>query len=253
MGESERAVRTAVVTGGSAGIGRAAVEVLLREGYRVAALARRAALLEPLAAAGVLTIVADVADEASVDAAARRVQEAFGALNALVNCAGIAANFPIGEGSLEQIRRILDVNLLGTVLTTRAMLPMIKAAKGAIINVSSGITTRPLRGTSVYAAAKGGIESFTRALALELGPDGVRVCAVAPSLVRSDIWLAAGMEAEAYERMLEARGREYPLGRVGEPEDVAEFVAYLVSPRAAWVTGAVIPIDGGSTLGIVRR
>ena len=253
MGKSESAGRTAVVTGGSAGIGRAAVEILVRDGYRVAALARRAALLEPLAATGVLTIIADVADEASVNAAAGRVQEAFGRLDALVNCAGIAASFPIGEGSLDQIRRILDVNLLGTVLTTRAMLPMLKAAKGTVINVSSGIASRPLSGTSVYAAAKGGIESFTRALALELGPEGVRVCAVAPSLVRSDIWLAAGMDADAYERMLEVRGREYPLGRVGEPKDVAEFVAYLVSPRAAWVTGAVIPVDGGSTLGIVRR
>jgi NAD(P)-dependent dehydrogenase (short-subunit alcohol dehydrogenase family) len=253
MVESEGTVRAAVVTGGSTGIGRAVVEVLHRDGYRVAALARGRAGLEPLTSQGILPVVCDVTDEESVRSATTQVRDAFGRVDALVNCAGMIASFNIDEGSIQQIRQIIDANLLGTILPTRAMLPLVKQVRGTIINLSSGIAQRPISGTSIYAAAKGGIESFTRALALELGPDGVRVSAIAPSLVRSNIWLSAGMDEEAYERLLALRGREYPLGRIGEPSDVAEMIAYLVSPRAEWITGVVIPVDGGSTLGIVRR
>ncbi|HVL34074.1 MAG TPA: SDR family oxidoreductase, partial [Burkholderiales bacterium] len=144
-------------------------------------------------------------------------------------------------------------NLEGTLLATRAFVPLLKAARGAVVNLSSGLARRPIAGVAAYAAAKAGVEGFTRAAAFELGPHGVRVNCIAPSLVRSDIWTSAGMSAERYEAMLEKRAAEYPLGRVGEPEDIAELVAFLVSPQAQWITGAVIPADGGSTLGVVKR
>jgi 3-oxoacyl-[acyl-carrier protein] reductase len=242
-----------VVTGGSAGIGRAIVEVLRRDGFRVAALSRRGDTFAPAGAPDILALSCDVSDEEAVEAARARVQDVFGHVDALVNCAGTIASFPIDQGPVEEIRRLIDVNLLGTILVTRAMLSMVKQAKGVVVNFSSGLATRPSSGTSVYSATKGAVESFTRSLAFELGPEGVRVCAIAPSLVRSEIWLSAGMDPVAYGQLLAARGREYPLGRVGEPEDVAEFVAYLISPRAAWVTGTVIPVDGGSTLGVIQR
>lgn len=251
MRKSKVITPTAVVTGGGSGIGQAVVRVLLRDGYRIAVLSRRGSDIG--SDAGVLGVPCDVSDEKSVEAARRTVEDAFGRVDVLVNCAGVIASFPLQNAPVEEIRRILEVNLLGTILVTRGMLPTLKQTRGTVINLSSGIATRPIAGTSVYAAAKGAVESFTRSLAFELGPDGIRVCAVAPSLVRSDIWLNAGMARDSYEQMLEARGREYPLGRVGEPDDVAEFIAYLVSPRAAWVTGAIIPIDGGSTLGTVKR
>ncbi len=245
--------RTALVTGGSAGIGLATVRVLQREGYRVAAIARNTGPLDVLQESGVIPLPCDVADERDVAHVGARIASEFGRLDVLVNGAGIVANGAIDEISAEQVHRLFAVNLLGSVWMCRAMAPLLRASKGAIVNFSSGIASRPLSGTSIYAATKGGIESFTRALALELGPSGVRVNAVAPSLVRSEIWVTAGMNRAQYEQMLVSRGSEYPLGRVGEPEDVAEMVGYLVSDRAAWITGAVIPIDGGSTLGVARR
>lgn len=245
--------KNAVVTGGSGGIGLAIVQVLRRDGFRVAAIARRAQPLEALRASGVLPVACDVADERAVASAGARIEAEFGGVDVLVNAAGIIASSPIDEVSADQVQSLVGVNLLGSVWMCRALAPLLKRAKGAIVNVSSGIASRPLNGASIYAATKGAIESFTRALALELGPSGVRVNAVAPSLVRSEIWTNAGMDAAGYEAMLAARGAEYPLGRVGEPEDVAELVAFLVSERAGWLTGAVIPIDGGSTLGIARR
>lgn len=122
-----------------------------------------------------------------------------------------------------------------------------------MINFSSGLVRRPIAGTAVYAAAKAGIEGFTRSMALELGPSKVRINCIAPSLVRSEIWISAGMPPAQYERMLSERGAEYPLGRVGEPADIANIVSFLVSPRAEWITGAVIPVDGGSSIGSVKR
>jgi 3-oxoacyl-[acyl-carrier protein] reductase len=133
------------------------------------------------------------------------------------------------------------------------MLPLLKAARGCVVNFSTAIVRRPLSGTAVYAAAKAGIEGFTRAMALELGPAGVRVNCVAPSLVRSEIWLSAGMPPARYEQMLAERAAEYPLGRVGEPQDIANLVSFIVSERADWITGAVFPIDGGSSIGAVKR
>jgi NAD(P)-dependent dehydrogenase (short-subunit alcohol dehydrogenase family) len=112
---------------------------------------------------------------------------------------------------------------------------------------------RPIAGTAVYAATKAGVEGFSRALAFEVGEDGVRVNVVSPALVRSNIWVTAGMPQDAYDRLLAQRGVEYPLGRAGEPADVAEIVRFLISPQASWITGTVIPVDGGSALGSVQR
>jgi len=101
----------------------------------------------------------------------------------------------------------------------------------------------------VYAATKGAVEAMTRAMAIELGPDEVRVNCIAPALVRSDIWLTAGMSDAAYADLLARRGAAYPLGRTGEPEDIAALAAFLLSPKAKWLTGMCLPADGGSSLG----
>ena len=134
-----------------------------------------------------------------------------------------------------------------------SVLPLLKRNGGSIVNFSSTIVRSPIAGTSVYAATKAGVEGFSRALAFEVGPDGVRVNVVAPSMVRTNIWIAAGMSAETYERTLAKGGAEYPLGRAGEPEDVAGIVRFLVAPEASWITGTVLPVDGGRTLGSAKR
>jgi 3-oxoacyl-[acyl-carrier protein] reductase len=246
----EDRLRSALVTGGTAGIGLRIAEVLRDEGYVVAVAGRRASRVQAMLGAGFKGYALDVTDAAALRKAAH---DLGGRLDVLVNAAGIVRSGPLEALAPEAIREVLAANLEGTVLATQAMLPLLKAARGCVVNFSTGLVRRPAAGTAAYAAAKAGVEAFTRAMALELGPAGVRVNCLAPSLVRSDIWLSAGMPPERYEEMLAERAAEYPLGRVGEPQDIANLVSFLVSPRAEWITGAVIPIDGGSSIGVVKR
>lgn len=243
-------MKTALVTGGTAGIGLRIAQVLREQQYVVAVAGRRRERVEAMIGSGFKGYALDVTDGAALRRAAR---DLGASLDVLVNAAGIVRSGALEELSTEAIREVLAANLEGTVVATQAMLPLLKAARGCVVNFSTAIVRRPLPGTAVYAAAKAGVEGFTRAMALELGPAGVRVNCVAPALVRSEIWTSAGMTPQRYDKMLAERAAEYPLGRVGEPEDVANLVSFLVSERADWVTGAVIPIDGGSTLGTVKR
>ena len=128
---------------------------------------------------------------------------------------------------------------------TKACVPALKESKGSIINMSSALAERPILGTSVYCATKGGIESFTRAMALELGQFRIRVNCISPGLVRSEIYFADGLDEGTYEAFLKEFAKKYLLGRIGEPEDVGELAAFLASDRAGWITGTIIPIDSG--------
>jgi len=242
--------RVALVTGASRGIGRAVVDALDRDGWAVAGVARDAGRF---AGAPCRPYGCDVADPAAVARLVTRLGEDFGRLDGLVNCAGIMRAAPFATAARADMAALVDVNLWGVVNVTQACLPLLTAAGGAIVTISSTLSQRPVPGAALYAATKGAVEALTRALALELGEAGVRVNAVQPALVRSDIWTAAGMAPAAYEALLEARARDYPLGRVGEPAEVAELVAYLVSDRASWMTGACLPLDGGSLVGQRRR
>jgi NAD(P)-dependent dehydrogenase (short-subunit alcohol dehydrogenase family) len=197
-------------------------------------------------------LLGDVASDSSLTEVMSEVERIHGRLDALVHSAGIVESEVAEKISVESVRRQIDINLIGTILSNRAAIPLLKRSGGAIVNFSTGIVRLPIPGTSVYAATKAAVEAFSRSLAFELGPVGIRVNVVAPSVVRSNIWLRAGMAPEAYEKMLKARGAEYPLGRTGEPDDVSAIVRFLVGAQASWITGAVIPVDGGSTLGRVR-
>jgi NAD(P)-dependent dehydrogenase (short-subunit alcohol dehydrogenase family) len=245
--------RAALITGGTAGIGLRVAEVLRAQGFFVAVAGRRAERVEALIRDGFAGYALDVADAAALARAAHDLGRRVGKLDILVNAAGIVRQAALESLSVEAVRAVLAANLEGTILATQALLPALKAARGSVINFSSGLVRRPVAGVAVYAAAKAGVEGFTRSMALELGPAGVRVNCIAPSLVRSDIWTSAGMSAERYAQLLAERAAEYPLGRVGEPQDVANLVSFLVSPQAQWITGAVIPLDGGSSIGTVKR
>ncbi len=246
-GTGAGAGRLAVVTGGTAGIGLGIAAALARDGWRVLACARRAPPAGTLPE-GAEFLRCDVAEPADAGGLVAAVQARGGALAALVNSAGITMERrTFADTTEEDMRRLFEVNVFGTLRVTRALVALM-AGPGAVINLSSTLAGRPRPGSALYSATKGAIERFSAALALDLAPRGLRVHAVAPALVRSRIWLAAGMSAEDYAALLAARGREFPLGRAGEPEDVAELVAYLVSDRAAWLTGTVIPVDGGAML-----
>ncbi len=241
------ASRLAVVTGGTAGIGLATAAALARDGWRVMACSRQ----PPDAAAmpeGVETVACDVADPASVEALAERVARHGAPLGAVVNSAGMALpRAPFLESTEEQMQRIFEVNTFGTIRVLRTLLPLM-AAGGTVVNLSSTLAARPRPGSALYAATKGAVERFSTALASEVAERGIRVHVIAPALVRSEIWLRAGMTDTDYEALLTARGREFPLGRVGEPEDVAELIRYMASDQAAWMTGNLIQVDGGAML-----
>lgn len=256
-GAAQRSRPVAVVTGASAGIGHAVAVLLAESGYRVIGLSRRpyappsgriersqVGSSEP-----VCHIRCDVGSAEEVAAVAAQVLALHGEIDVLVNCAGIVAHGTLEETSWDTVNMLLRVNLLGTMHLCREFAAALRSTHGSIVNFSSILASRPMPGTSAYAASKGGVEAYSLALATELAPDGVRVNVVRPALVRSEIWLRSGMAEDAYTELLEQRGTEYPLGRIGEPSDVACAVAYLVSAAASWITGIILPVDGGSGLG----
>ena len=238
--------RLAVVTGASAGIGRAVVESLSAENYHLVAIARRPERLSGWTyPERVIPMACDVSDPEQVRETVSRILEHHDGIDGLVNCAGNLIDERLEEVTLEAIDRQVAVNFLGTLLLCQACLPGLRRRNGAIVNFSSLITARPVAGASVYAATKGAVEGFSKVIANELAADGIRVFVLSPSLVRSEIYTAAGMSEEAYEEMLQEWKVRFPLGRVGEPEDVASLVAFLLSDRSSWMTGLNIAVDGG--------
>ena len=232
----------AAVTGGASGIGAAVVAELARRGARVAALD-----LEPDDVPdGVLGVRADVSDDASVVAAIEQVVAAYGALDVVVNNAGIGALGTVSDNSDEEWHRVLDVNVLGTVRTTRAALPHLRrSAAGAVVNVGSIAGTDGLPQRALYTASKGAVHALTRAMAADHLPEGIRVNCVAPGTADTP-WvqrLLASAPDPAGE--LAALNARQPHGRLVAADEVAGAVAYLASPLSGSTTGTVLHVDGG--------
>lgn len=240
-GQSLRGL-VAVVTGAGSGIGLATATAMLAEGVRVAGVDLR----PPPARDGLLPLVADVTDAAGVDAAVAAAVERFGALDVLVNNAGIGAVGTVADNHLDEWHRVFDVNVFGMVRMSRACLPHLRRSRqAAIVNVASIVSWTGLPQRACYAASKGAVYALTLAMAADGAADGIRVNCVCPGTVDTP-WvarlLAAAPDAAAARAALVAR---QPIGRLVTAEEVAAAIVYLASPVASSVTGTALAVDGG--------
>lgn len=235
----------ALVVGASRGIGEHVAERFADEGADVAVAARTESDLAAVAERiDGIAVPCDLADEASVEAAVARTVEAFGRLDVVCNSAGVIARGPIHETPAEEMHRVIDVNLVGPMYLAKAAMPELIDTGGTLLNVSSEAGERGIENLPAYCASKGGLNTLTRQLAIEYSDENVTVNAIAPGTTKTSMNEAV---RETDPTWLEERRAAIPLGRVGDPEDVAGLAAYLASEEADYVTGEIVHIDGGTT------
>jgi NAD(P)-dependent dehydrogenase (short-subunit alcohol dehydrogenase family) len=250
--------RSAIVTGASSGIGRATAKKLGADGWVVLAVGRDPAALTAVCA----EIAGDggraapcAADVTAADAPSRIVAAALdqcGGIDAIVNAAGIIASGSVAETTDAGWDAMLDVNVRAPFRLIREAADALAARRGAVVNVSSVAGTRAFPGLVSYCVSKAAIDQLTRCAALDLAPRGVRVNAVNPGVVVTNLHRRGGMDETRYAAFLQHSATTHPLGRPGTTEEIADLIAFLVSPAASWITGDTIGIDGGRHLTCLR-
>src|SRR5690349_5181781 len=244
--------KVAVVTGASKGIGAAIAKQLAADGAQVVvnyATSRESAenVVNEIKQAGgeAIAVQASIPHENEIEALFTEAQKAYGKVDILVNNAGVYGFGPLEEVTVDEYRRQHDTNVLGLLLTTKAALPYFPREGGSVVNVSSVASTLAPPAASVYAATKGAVDTITKGLAKELASRKIRVNAVNPGLVMTEGAQAAGIPGSDFEKGAIAGT---PLGRAGQPEDIAPPVSFLASDEARWITGETIFVSGGAAI-----
>lgn len=251
-------VQQVIVTGASSGIGRATAMRFGRSGASVLAVGRDAEALGDVAAAvereggHCSTLTVDVTDAAAPTRIVETVVQRFGGLTTLVNAAGIIANGTIETTTDEEWDVMMDINSRAPFRLMRAAMPALIQSMGSVVNVSSVTGLRSFPGVLAYCVSKSAIDQLTRCAALEVAAKGVRINAVNPGVVISNLHRRGGMTEEKYAAFLEHSRATHPIGRAGEPSEIADLIFFLASPSAGWITGETISVDGGRHLTCAR-
>jgi NAD(P)-dependent dehydrogenase (short-subunit alcohol dehydrogenase family) len=235
--------RRILVTGAASGMGRSIAELFTAEGAKLALVDRTADALKAVSEAlDALALPLDVSSEAEVVAAVAQAADKLGGLDGVVNAAGIYKAIPLADTDYETWRRFIDINLTGPYLICRAAVPHLKAAGGGtIVNISSIGALQPAPGQAAYAASKGGLTAFTKALAAELGGQKIRANVICPGMIHSGITHAIYTPAQAEE----VAASRTALPRMGQPEEIAATTLFLTSAESSYITGSTVAVDGG--------
>jgi NAD(P)-dependent dehydrogenase (short-subunit alcohol dehydrogenase family) len=241
--------KIAVITGAGTGIGRAVALAFVREGAKIALVGRRKDLLETVAqeAGGLpLVLAGDVSQQRDIDRILAETAARFGGVNVLVNNAGILHIGTAEEITEDQWDETFNINVRGLWLLSRSVLPyMRKTGEGSIINVASVLGINGARKRAAYAASKGAVVLLTKCMSVDYGHENIRVNALCPSFVETDLTAEVIRKAPDPNAVRAERISVHPLGRLGQPGDMAGLAVFLASDESSWMTGAALPVDGG--------
>ncbi|MGE5578947.1 MAG: glucose 1-dehydrogenase [Bacillota bacterium] len=243
--------KVVIITGASSGIGRECVLKFAAAGCRVAAVARSQDKLRELVeqagslAGEVRSVIADVTSDPDISRIINETVSAFGGIDILINAAGVLKSGTILNTLPADWDHLMNVNVRAPYLLMREAMPYLIERKGNVVNVSSVNGLRAFPGVLAYCASKAALDQLTHCAALEVAEHGVRVNAVNPGVTLTNLHRNSGMQEDAYAGFLERSKSTHPLGRVGRPEEVADLIFFLASPKAGWITGVSYAIDGG--------
>jgi NAD(P)-dependent dehydrogenase (short-subunit alcohol dehydrogenase family) len=249
--EREFANKVVLVTGATSGIGQAVALKFAEAGAHIAAVGRNQEALSTLTtrlqvyAGRALAVSADLSAESDIERVVSQTSADLGGIDVVVNAAGHISSGTIETTTITAWDAMLNINLRGVFLLMQKAAPALIERRGNIVNVSSVTGLRAFPGVLAYCVSKAGVDQLTRCAALELASKGVRVNAVNPGVVVTEIHKRGGMTEEQYEAFLNHSKETHPLGRVGSADEVADLILFLASPRASWITGATYSIDGG--------